>query len=54
MKEKNKVGRPKLYKDEMKKRNLRLPMYIWKWLDNYAENRTQALIKMYKILNKDN
>jgi hypothetical protein len=42
------VGRPKEYTDKMIKRNLRLPEYIWQWLDNLDENRTKALIKLYE------
>jgi len=40
-------GRPKQYTDKMIKKNLRLPEYVWKWLDGYAENRTKAMIKLY-------
>lgn len=45
---KKQKGRPREYDCEMKKRNLRLPLYIWKWLDNLSENRTKAMIKLYE------
>jgi len=42
------VGRPKIYTDKMIKRNLRLPEYIWTWLDSLGGNRTKAIIELYK------
>jgi hypothetical protein len=48
-----KPGRPKKYDGEMSKKNLRLPDYIWKWLDNLASNRTEALIKLYRENNEN-
>jgi hypothetical protein len=46
-KEIKKTGRPKEYDGEMQKKNLRLPKYIWEWLDNLSTNRTKALIQLY-------
>lgn len=47
-KRKNLGGRPKEYDAVMQKKNLRLPEYIWDWLNSLAENRTKALIILYK------
>ena len=48
------AGRPKLYKDKMIKRNLRLPEYLWNWMDSFNINRTQLLIYIYEYENKKN
>ena len=47
MADKIKTGRPKIYTDKMIKRNLRLPEYIWTWLDSLGGNRTKAMINLY-------
>ena len=52
-KDKKKVGRPPQYEGVMVKRNLRLPEYIWKWLDGLSVNRTKALIMLYNQANKE-
>ena len=48
--DKKSKGAPSIYKCEMAKKNLRLPLYIWEWLDTFAENRTKALIKLYNMV----
>jgi hypothetical protein len=48
MSDKKQTGRPKEYEGEMQKKNLRLPKYIWEWLNNLAANRTKALVKLYE------
>ncbi len=51
-KKKKSVGAPKKYEGEMIKRNLRLPEYLWAWLDGLSTNRTQALILLHKKFSK--
>ena len=53
MTDKKQTGRPKEYNCEMQKKNLRLPKYIWDWLDNLSTNRTKAMLKLYNTLKED-
>ena len=49
-----KIGRPKIYEGEMQKKNLRLPEYLWNWLNGLAENRTKAILKLYEMWGLNN
>lgn len=48
----SKAGRPKEYEGEMLKKNLRLPKYIWDWLDGLSVNRTKAMIFIFNKMKK--